>query len=452
MSAMIVSVKNFGQIASASIDMSNFSLFVGHNNSGKTMMMQLIYGVIDYLTRRIDISEHYTFGELPIKIDNTNFPEIETAVNKVLHEKKDEIVFGIFKRRIPIEALWVEFGEIRHTFVTRTIEESDVVKFNLSLDISFLVNSHDYVMYTNDNDFRMFSNLVKGDVGFKSSNPHSKFLAQSILEKLILNRFANDSIVFLPASRTGIQLLYKFFFISLLERNESIRNSNSQNENEYGLTQPVYDFLMFLQKHIYSEESTKRNTHIIRFIEDNLISGKLSMVNNAMHYSPKSDPNLLISPQLSSSMVNEFAPLMRVLTGIKRPRCIFYDEVETCLHPLKQIQMARLLVRMVNADYKMIISTHSDTMAAAINNLILLSASEQKEQKAQALGYDENDFLKPEKLSNVHVYQFIPDKTGRTVVTELSPYFASGHGYNFDIFNASNDKIYHDAMTILEDA
>lgn len=34
----------------------------------------------------------------------------------------------------------------------------------------------------------------------------------------------------------------------------------------------------------------------------------------------------------------------------------------------------------------------------------------------------------------------------------LVAYFESGHGYNFDIFNASNDKIYHDAMTILEDA
>ncbi len=424
---MIVSVKNFGQIASASIDMSTFSLFVGHNNSGKTLMMQLIYGVIDYLTRRIDISEHYTFGELPITIDNTNFPEIEAAVNKVLHEKKDEIVFNIFKRRIPIEELGVEFGGIEEAISYQKPETQN--KSERPLSVLSVVGSTKRVFFMG----------------------RTPLIIPRILSYFILKTFSPDNKIFLPASRTGIQLLSKFFFSAQSEEKFTIVSDEEKEENEYGLTEPMHDFLVFLQEHTHSEKSTEKNAALIRFIETNLIRGKLKLVNGEMWYTPDYDEKLSVPPQLSSSMVNEFAPIMRVLTGIKQPRCIFYDEVETCLHPLKQIEMARLLVRMVNADYKMIVSTHSDTMAAAINNLILLSASEQREQKAQALGYDENDFLKPEKLGNVHVYQFIPDKTGRTIVTELAPYFESGHGYNFDIFNASNDKIYHDAMTILED-
>lgn len=443
---MIVSVKNFGQIASASIDMSTFSIFVGHNNSGKTMMMQLIYGVIDYLTRRIDISEHYTFGELPVTIDSTNFPEIEAAVNKVLHEKKDEIVFGIFKRRIPIEELWVEFGGIGHKYTFEKITEFNFEES--SLPYSFRPDDKlDGFVFLCDDSFEAGSIYPKNAKSTVSSRIH-----RMLLEKIIFFHYSPEQDVFLPASRTGIQLLSKFFFSAQSEGKFTIVSDEEKDENEYGLTEPMHDFLKFLQTHTHSEKNTEKNASLIRFIETNLIGGKLKLVNGEMWYTPDYDENLSVPPQISSSMVNEFAPLMRVLTGIKRPRCIFYDEVETCLHPLKQIEMARLLVRMVNADYKMVISTHSDTMAAAINNLILLSASEQREQKANELGYDENDFLKPEKLSNVHVYQFIPDKTGRTVVTELSPYFESGHGYNFDIFNASNDKIYHDAMTILEDA
>ncbi len=446
---MIVSVKNFGQIASASIDMSTFSIFVGHNNSGKTMMMQLIYGVIDYLTQSIDISDYYSFGELPITIDNTDFPDIETAVNKVLHEKKDEIVFGIFKRRIPIEDLQVEFGEIRHTFVMREFEEADVVRCKFPAEFA---HSFQYILYSNDyEDIGVLTGGFFDDSIF--STFRTRHITTFITQKLIFDKPNNVfNSFFLPASRTGIQLLSKFFFSARSEAKFAIVNGAFREENKYGLTLPMHDFLNFLQEHTHDEADTEENAVLIRFIETNLIGGKLKLVNGEMWYTPDYDENLSVPPQISSSMVNEFAPLMRVLTGIKQPRCIFYDEVETCLHPLKQIQMARLLVRMVNAGYKMIISTHSDTMAAAINNLILLSASEQREQKANDLGYDENDFLKPEKLSNVHVYQFIPDKTGRTVVTELSPYFASGHGYNFDIFNASNDKIYHDAMTILEDA
>ncbi len=438
---MIVSVKNFGQIASASIDMSNFSLFVGHNNSGKTMMMQLIYGVIDYLTRRIDISEHYTFGELPITIDNTNFPEIETAVNKVLHDKKDEIVFNTFNRPIPIEELWVELGEIGHTFLLKkmTIDDTDTARDIIHFAI--MIKADKFFLLRCDNSWLMRS----------KPNPTDRELIESVIQavfsKILLNNTSDrwTRFLFLPASRTGILLLYKQAISNSLEM------YNKQEENEFGLTQPVWEFMLYMLRYKQNPHSLNNNHHLLSFINDHLIDGDLQIEEEEVLYTPKGT-KLKVPFYLTSSMVNELSPLIHVLTTYKTPRCIFYDEVETCLHPLKQIQMARLLVRMVNADYKMIISTHSDTMAAAINNLILLSASEQKEQKAQALSYDENDFLKPEKLSNVHVYQFIPDKTGRTVVTELSPYFASGHGYNFDIFNASNDKIYHDAMTILEDA
>ncbi len=435
---MIVSVKNFGQIASASIDMSTFSLFVGHNNSGKTLMMQLIYGVIDYLTRRIDISEHYTFGELPITIDNTNFPEIEAAVNKVLHEKKDEIVFNTFNRQIPIEELWVEFWGIGHTFLLRELTEHDTEVY---FPFEELDKESKYYLLCCDQSWLMRS---KG-------NPTDRELLESVIKAIFSKILLNNSsdhwtrFLFLPASRTGIQLLYRQALANTLEMH------NEQEENGFGVTKPVWDFMMFLLRYKQIPHSSTINYHIVSFINDHLIDGNLQIEEEEVLYTPKGT-KLKVPFYLTSSMVNELSPLIHLLTTFKTPRCIFYDEVETCLHPLKQIEMARLLVRMVNAGYKMIVSTHSDTMAAAIDNLILLSAAKDRDEKAKKLGYNHEDFLKPEKLDNVHVYQFIPDKNGRTTVTELAPYFESGHGYNFDIFNASNDKIYHDAMTILEDA
>ena len=46
-------VKNFGKIEYADISLSNFVVFVGNNNSGKTMMMQLIYGKISMKALRL---------------------------------------------------------------------------------------------------------------------------------------------------------------------------------------------------------------------------------------------------------------------------------------------------------------------------------------------------------------------------------------------------------------
>ena len=45
---MIIHVRGFGKIESADIDMSNLVIFVGENNSGKTYLMQLIYGLFSF--------------------------------------------------------------------------------------------------------------------------------------------------------------------------------------------------------------------------------------------------------------------------------------------------------------------------------------------------------------------------------------------------------------------
>ena len=41
-----VNVKNFGKIKEARVNISNFTIFVGNNNSGKTQLMELIYIIL----------------------------------------------------------------------------------------------------------------------------------------------------------------------------------------------------------------------------------------------------------------------------------------------------------------------------------------------------------------------------------------------------------------------
>jgi hypothetical protein len=103
---------------------------------------------------------------------------------------------------------------------------------------------------------------------------------------------------------------------------------------------------------------------------------------------------------------------------------------------------------MVNEGYKMIVSTHSDTMAAAINNLITLSYKKDSKKLAEELGYSEDDLLKD---SDVHAYQFkIDEVTGKTKIEEIQSHFSLGIGFDFDIFNKTNDKIYQDAVKLAE--
>ncbi|MBW5394147.1 AAA family ATPase, partial [Brachyspira hampsonii] len=41
-------VKNFAKIKEAKIELSPFTLFIGDNNSGKSYLMTLVYGLIKY--------------------------------------------------------------------------------------------------------------------------------------------------------------------------------------------------------------------------------------------------------------------------------------------------------------------------------------------------------------------------------------------------------------------
>lgn len=48
---LLFGVSNFGKIKHAEITLSDFTLFVGDNNSGKTFIMQLLYGALNELCK-----------------------------------------------------------------------------------------------------------------------------------------------------------------------------------------------------------------------------------------------------------------------------------------------------------------------------------------------------------------------------------------------------------------
>jgi predicted ATPase len=54
---------------------------------------------------------------------------------------------------------------------------------------------------------------------------------------------------------------------------------------------------------------------------------------------------------------------------------IIIDEPELNLHPDNQRKIARWLVRVVNAGFKVMITTHSDYIIREFNNLIMLQTA-----------------------------------------------------------------------------
>ena len=445
---MIIHVRNFGKIESADIDISNLTIFVGENNSGKTYIMQLIYEVIDFL---INFKESFISTNIwqtdsdsaTVEYDDEEFfTAFQDCVNKSLDENKEKIIEKVFHtKKLTIESLYVDLSPLRFNYDI-TLDKDETLKYNykyckielgwVAFQIKFSNNPVEKSYIIRCAEEKLSQLIILSDLGIALNFRHNY-----------------NPMIYLPASRSGIMLLYADYLANNMKPEISVIYENGEEifENEYGLTAPVYDFLMFLLKHKESENPDKYKGKILDFINKNIINGSLAKAGNTMRYTPKSsDGSLPI--YLSSSLVSELAPICQILSGINNIDYIFYDEIETCQHPTKQLQLARMLIRMVNAGYNMIVSTHSDTMAAAINNLITLSYKKDSKKLAEKLRYTEDDLL---KNSDVHAYQFKVDKvTGKTKVEEISSHFSLGIGFDFDIFNKTNDKIYQDAVKLAE--
>lgn len=424
---MVIHVKGFGKIKSADINIGSLTVFVGENNSGKTYLMQLIYHVLETL---IDLRGLSKFLDEEItQINQSNWNQINIAVNKWLQANRKMIVKEAFLSTISITELSVDFDEIEDEYTLNLLPPPASNETMYSYEI------------TNKTTKKLVSTHFVPCYYDKTS-----VLVSSILSYVLPKhgRIATKPL-FLPSSRVGLMLLYRDVFASRKPQ-DMMNLSMQKSKNTLGLTCPVYDYLNFLQTYRYDSDS-KRNKKIIDFIGERLIDGSFDFGEHAILYKPQFSKKYFPA-HLSSSMINELAPLVMMLTNIVSYDSIFYDEIETCLHPLKQIEMARLVVRLVNSNYKMVISTHSDTMAIALNNLILLSHMSNRDEIAEKLGYSKDDFF---QKNDIHVYQFTCGK-GKTTVTEIEMYPNINIGYDFELFNQSNNKLYNDARIIMEDA
>lgn len=451
-----ICIKNFGKIKEARVNISHFTVFVGNNNSGKTQLMELIYAIVkhvsalgpDIMTPQIGDIDAFSIGDQEIR-------HLNEWVNEYLSRHIQKIIEDTFNAPIPIDEVSVEFlgneSSYEIYFLTDKTIEYLLAKGLINQEelMEMLLNKERYynalVLKKTAQNVENF----KSSTGFSNSIPIET--ARKIETGAILSGImgggspVSSNVLFLPASRMGLMLLYKHYFGSAgRDKEEMIRD---RNQNSKGITKPVLDFLSFLLKYSYTERVAKQNEALTDFIFQHLIDGRISEKGEATVYTPN-DQNREIPIFVASSMVNEVVPVVKALTDSDKIDFIFYDEVETSMHPLKQIEMVKLLNRLNNKGFRLIVSTHSDTMATKINNLLLLSHGEldfesvKEELKKNKILIEQDDLLNSD---DIHVYQFVNDMQGKSIVEELEFKKVPCTGYDFSLFNDSTMNLFEEA-------
>ena len=460
---IVFKVEDFLKIEKAEIDITNFCVFIGNNNSGKTKLMELIYGTLEYLSSKTpDIN--YEFENDRVVFHKERLAEFVNFANEVLENEKDEILQSIFNKEMSIGnmRLEVEGFEEEYEVILLTRKNADIV-YSENADLRRVFrNAKDVLKETNSviiNKYRengeascklLSMTFYPGEeIDFKAVKEN---INKTILEKVL---GVTGSRLFLPASRMGLAMLYREYFNSVgRERTRWFDGKQSFDRDTYQqsdhVTRPVLDFLRFLQGYSYNVSRAKSNADLIEFMNEHLLEGALDEKGEMASYTPKNS-DLRVPLYLSSSMINELDPIVKMLTDRKGTTMLFYDEIEKSLHPLKQLEMVKLLNRLNNSGIRIIVATHSDTFVTKLNNLLLLSRTKKVGKRPVSIRSGEIEINSDDLLKNddIHIYQFINKNNGRSEVSELEFRTAPMVGYSFELFEDSSTSLFEEAKLAL---
>ncbi len=458
---IFLGVENFAKIESAKVCINSYTLLVGPNNSGKTYFMQLAQGVNERLANLVEedalpillYKENAQAGYIKYIISQQNILQFVSYLNNKLEEKKEQIIRGLFGKEIPIGRLYIDiflnqeesYGIYQFTNINAALKMKD------SLD-AFTKRIVEKAAPLEGARIGVLTQYdpVRGEDSIRLILAH--FETEERLINSVLENILGYQSLFLPASRTGIMLLYREFFANKADSIISYQMMEEQlieNKNNYGeFTQPVYQFLRFLQ--LYSEREERKNYYKneIDFFEKKLIEGHIS-TNNSHGFLYDSEADHISVPMyMASSMINEIAPFVLALADSKGYNRLIIDEIEASLHPKKQLELVRFLNRLSNKGIKLILSTHSDTFASKVNNLFILSTYIMQNKEygiVKKLGLEKEDLMDPDKL---YVYEFVNQSNGHSIVKEIAG--DGSTGFQFDLFTDSAMHLYNEALEIGE--
>lgn len=442
-------VEDYGRIKHAEIEDASLTLFVGDNNSGKSYLLALLWGI-----KSLGIS---TFmGEQYLNLTETE--RVEQRLLKLLDDAKKDKNSAILLEELAddLELILNKALEINKENLVKKIFNSDSVKIG-ELKIKFLnLNKSSLQCEYNEEsrDIKIFINKRRKigiNVDFVETTMLKKkkmfvwlmiqFVCGLILKSnLYLDNSATDK-VYLPAARTGFMLTKDI--INKYGRNNTF-NLVDDKENVTPFIRPINHFLDVMGDLTLEKTGRKKNVEIAQNIESEMAHGTIefsSMPNKEVMYVPNGYQQG-IPLRVSSAVVTELSPLVLILKHDKYVKSFFYEEPEMCLHPQLQQKMGKVIGRIVNNGIEMVVTTHSDIILQHINNMIKLGNRQDCQQICKKLGYTEDDIL---KSSQIRVYQFNEEDKGKTEVQEL---MCGENGFCVPTFNDALDRIMDEAYEI----
>jgi predicted ATPase len=411
-----ISVRNFGPIAEADLDLRPLTVFVGPSNTGKTYLSVLIYALHRVFE---EFSGFPLLKTLESLADNWDYDD---PADKIQHLNTiDKLNIG---QPLKFSDLPKEVGSLAQVHLNtqgylepdlRTELErccdlesvSGLIRSsgdqNDEMTVSLIVGEEyqdlwSFKMGVSESDVTIDGEINENMVIFPENwlPPTQRIGVENLVKFLNEHRRNIEKSYYLPAARSGIIHSHRVIASSLVTRSTRAGLEPLEVPTLSGV---VTDFMKELILYRANAGSDEGMNQIANALESDVLVGQIIMNPSSTGY-----PEFLYRPQgteqdmrltRSSSMVSELAPLVLFIRGLIRPGdTLIIEEPEAHLHPAAQTQMAATLARLVRAGVKVLVTTHSDFMLQEIGNLMRVGMLKEK----GALKKETNDWLLPEEV------------------------------------------------------
>lgn len=440
---MKIEIKNLGKIKNAEFDIKPFTIFVGHNNTNKTWVTNVISGfcikeyIRDFVNEmRIIRSKSFKFfekirqDETLNQIDLLDFMqnEFETLINELcIYYSKNFAKYIIFDEN----QNFLNDFELKVTFNIDEKREIEQKLYKTDIrNIDYLFNRNLIWMEKSVDDFYLnIKRQTEGVISQPFKIVKDEFIT-NFIHFVLTNSMGNY--IDLPSERNVITQYYSVMKTpSYYDLKNIVAKIGAPNDQIYELTYEIgnlinYKFPLILKNFInlleklYSDENlkvlnilkkgdTRKIQKIADILEKYILGGQIEVDSknfSKVSFSPSE--NISLPLKISSSMVKELSSLSMYLRKIaKDGDTLIFDEPEMNLHPTAIVQLTELFSIMVNNQLNLIVTTHSPYIIDHLINLMeSKKASEQIQSKLKNKFFLKNieSFISSEKVA-IYLFQ-----------------------------------------------
>ena len=443
-------VENFARIKEADIEISPLMCFIGDNNSGKSYMMSLLWGII--------ANGHMFYNSLQRCMETTSYKDCERWMlsnigktisitddiekkyvawfNEILKVHKTKLLKKIFNYEIESDKIEI-INFVRHKKITVTIKDRK--------------SEHAFGYEPIDEDSFIIGIIPdETEVLFISNFLICWHLLMFDLTRITSSLIREEMPIYLPASRTGFLLTYKQIASKSIGFKYSLPDEeNYYDDNQENLTAPYIQFLDFLIKLQNSTDKQKEKKNVlINFLNDEIFHGTIGVKNKgrSIRYFPEDMIGVELPLNITSSVITETVSFLLILKTNIPIRLVIIEEPEAHLHPALQKKIAQLLIRFVHSGAPIWITTHSDTILQHFNNMIKLNnrPEQERDELLKQFNYTKEDLLSPDEI---HLYQFTREDTHTTIKSLES----GKYGFIVPSFNKAIDELSKEIFAFQED-